>query len=84
MFRTALIGLAAAAALTAGATAASAKVHWDVDVNVGLPGAFGGYYGGYYPVYDPYPPHCFYVKKHKWVNMGGFWVKKSFKSLVCE
>lgn len=86
MIRTALIGLAAAAALTAGANTASAKVHWNVDVNVGLPGPYmGGYYGGgYVPAYDPYPSDCFYIKKSKWVNIGGMWVKKHYKSLVCE
>ncbi|MEP7174119.1 MAG: hypothetical protein ABI705_11575, partial [Aestuariivirga sp.] len=50
--------LIAAAAVAASLTAlapvqqAQAKVHFDVDVNVG--GFYPGYGGGYYPVVEPY------------------------------
>jgi hypothetical protein len=82
-----LISLAAVATLAIGASAAQAKVHFDV--NVGLPGLYvGNGYGG--PVYvanDDYgyeEPACHYVKvkKVKWVN--GYKVISFKKKLVCD
>jgi hypothetical protein len=73
-----LIATAAVAALAAGASAAQAKVHFDV--NIGLPGVYA-------PVYEPvgygYEPDCHYVtvKKVKWVN--GYKVVKFKQKLVC-
>ncbi len=84
MIRTALIGLIAAAALVAGASNASAKVHWNVDVNIGMPGPQVGYYPSYSPFYEPYPVDCFYVKRKKWVKVGGAWKVKLVNKLVCE
>ena len=82
-----LIALAAVTTLAAGASAAQAKVHFDV--NVGLPGLYVGH-GGYAPVYvsDDYygyeEPSCHYVKikKVKWVN--GYKVITFKKKLVCN
>ena len=83
MLRASLIGLATAAALTAGATTASAGV--DFNVNVGL-----GSYGPAYPVYSPYPVYyggydddCHYIKTKKWVKKNGQWKKIYIKKLVC-
>ena len=84
MIRPALISLIAAAALIAGASHASAKVHWNVDVNVGMPGPQVGYYPSYSPFYEPYPVDCFYVKQKKWVKAGGAWKVKIVNRLVCE
>ena len=75
-----LIATAAVAALAVGASAAQAKVHFDV--NIGLP--------LYAPVYEPvgygydYEPDCHYVtvKKVKWVN--GYKVVKYKQKLVCN
>jgi opacity protein-like surface antigen len=83
-----LISLAAVAALAAGASAAQAKVHFDV--NVGLPGFYvgNGYgYGGPVYVADDYgydEPSCHYVKvkKVKWVD--GYKVVTFKKKLVCN
>jgi hypothetical protein len=81
MIRTALIGLATAAALTAGASTASAGVN--VDVNFGLG---GGFYPGY-PIYSPYPAYydddCHYVKVKKWIKKNGNWKKIWVKKFVC-
>jgi hypothetical protein len=76
-----LIATAAVAALAAGASAAQAKVHFDV--NIGVPGFYA-------PIYEPvgygygYDPECHYVtvKKVKWVN--GYKVVKFKKKLVCD
>jgi ABC-type nitrate/sulfonate/bicarbonate transport system substrate-binding protein len=80
-----LIALAAVATLAAGASAAQAKVHFDI--NVGLPGVYVN--PGYAPIYvaDDYgydEPTCHYVKvkKVKWVN--GYKVVSFKKKLVCE
>jgi hypothetical protein len=73
-----LIATAAVAALAAGASAAQAKVHFNV--NIGLP--------LYAPVYEPvgydYEPDCHYVtvKVVKWVN--GYKVVKFKQKLVCN
>jgi hypothetical protein len=79
MFRASLIGLATAAALTAGASTASAGV--DVDVH------FGGFGFGspYYPVYSPgyWDDDCHYIKAKKWVKKNGKWKKIYVKKLVC-
>jgi hypothetical protein len=82
MFRTAVIGLAAAAALTIGATAANAGVN--VGINFGGPGVYLG------PVYDPYPypssydDDCYYVYKKKLVKVApGVYKKKKVKVLQC-
>jgi hypothetical protein len=84
MLRTALVGLATAVALTAGATEASAK-KWNVDVHIGGgPGFYGGpVYHPYYPIYDN-GPDCYYVKKKKLVNIGGIWKKKYINVLICD
>lgn len=81
-----LIALAAVTTLAAGASAAQAKVH--LDVNVGLPGFYGsGYYGGPVYVADDYyydEPSCHYVKikKVKWHNGQKYVTFK--KKLICN
>jgi hypothetical protein len=84
MTRAALIGLGAMAVLVAGTSTASAKVHWNVDVTVGMPAPYVGYYPSYTPFYEPYPVDCFYIQKKKWVKVGGVWKMKHVKKLVCE
>ena len=79
MIRASLITLAAAAAVTAGASSASAgtSVHF----------SFGSPYNPYYaPIYSPHPMYdddCHYIKVKKWVWKNGqkkkIWVNK----LVC-
>jgi hypothetical protein len=80
MIRASLIGLATAAALTAGASTASAGV--DFNVNLGF-----GPYAPVHPIYSPYPAYyqddCHYVKVKKWVKKNGVWKKKFVKKLVC-
>jgi hypothetical protein len=80
MIRASFIGLATAAALTAGASTASAGV--DFNVNLGF-----GPYGPVHPIYSPYPAYyqddCHYVKVKKWVKKNGVWKKKFVKKLVC-
>jgi hypothetical protein len=83
MIRASLIGLATAAALTAGASTASAGVDWNINVGIGAPGFYPGYYA---PVYSPYPFYeddCHYIKVKKWVKKNGMWKKKFVKKLVC-
>lgn len=80
MIRASLIALAAAAALTAGASSASAGV----DVHIGLPGV--GIYNPYYgnPYYSPvYDDDCHYIKVKKWVWKNGQKHKVYMKKLVC-
>lgn len=83
MIRASLIALAAAAALTAGASSASAGV----DVHIGFPGV--GIYNPYYaPVYSPYyspvyDDDCHYIKVKKWVWKNGQKHKIFVKKLVC-
>jgi hypothetical protein len=85
MIRASLIALAAAAALTAGASSASAGVDWHI--NVGVPGV--GFYDPYYaPVYTPYyspvyDDDCHYIKVKKWVWKNGQKHKVYMKKLVC-
>jgi hypothetical protein len=84
MLRTALIGLAAALALTAGATQASAKTNWDINVHFGAPGFYGPVYSPYHSIYYD-DEDCHYVTKKKLVKVGGgFWKKKYVKVLVCH
>jgi hypothetical protein len=83
MIRASLIALAAAAALTAGASSASAGV----DVLIGFPGV--GFYNPYYarvytPYYSPvYDVDCHYIKVKKWVWKNGQKHKVYMKKLVC-
>jgi hypothetical protein len=81
MLRASVIGLAAAAVLTAGASTASAGVN--VDVNFG----FGSPYHPVYPIYSPYPAYydedCHYIKAKKWVKKNGKFKKIYVKKLVC-
>jgi ABC-type sugar transport system substrate-binding protein len=84
MIRASLIALAAAAALTAGASSASAGV----DVHIGFPGVgiYNPYYGNpyYSPVYEPvYDEDCHYIKVKKWVWKNGHKHKVFVKKLVC-
>lgn len=86
MIRKALIAAAALASVAAiGANQASAKVHINGYINVGLPGY--GYVDPYpsYPVYDDYDDDCHYKvvwkKKWNWNHTAYKIVKK--KVLVC-
>jgi hypothetical protein len=80
MLRASLITLAAAAALTAGASSAFAGI----DVHIGVPGFYNPYYA---PVYSPYPmiydEDCHYIKVKKWVWKNGQKKKIFVKKLVC-
>jgi hypothetical protein len=66
-----IIAIATVSALAAGASAAQAKVHFDV--HVGVPGYYPAYEAPYYPdYYEPvtyYAPKCHFVKVRvvKWV-----------------
>jgi hypothetical protein len=77
-----LIATAAVAALAAGASAAQAKVHFNV--NLGVPLYAPIYEPSYEPVGYGYEPECHYVtvKKVKWVN--GYKVVKYKQKLVCS
>jgi hypothetical protein len=82
MIRASLIGLATAAALTTGASSASAGSNFSI--HIGGPGY--GFYPGYYgsPAYSPfYDDDCHYVKKKIWVKKNGMWKKKWVTKLVC-
>jgi len=81
MIRASLIALAAAAALTAGASSASAGV----DVHIGFPGVYNPYYAPVYsPYYSPdYDDDCHYIKVKKWVWKNGQKHKVFVKKLVC-
>ena len=81
-----LITLAAVAALAAGASAAQAKVNFDV--NIGLPGFYNGYgYGGPVYVSNDYgyeEPECHYVKVKKVFWKNGYKIVKYKTKLVCN
>jgi hypothetical protein len=83
MIRASLIGLAAAAALAASASTASAGVDWHI--SVGAPGF--GYNPYYSPYYSPYPAmyddDCHYIKVKKWVKKNGVKKKIWVNKLVC-
>ena len=81
MIRASLIVLAAAAALTAGASSAAAGV----DVHIGFPGVYNPYYAPVYsPYYSPgYEDDCHYIKVKKWVWKNGQKHKVFVKKLVC-
>jgi ABC-type sugar transport system substrate-binding protein len=72
-----IIALAAVSALAAGASAAQAKVHFDVYLGHG--------YNPYYaPVYSGYEPECHYVKVKKVFWKHGYKYVKFQKKLVCD
>jgi hypothetical protein len=78
-----IIALAAVSALAAGASAAQAKVHFDV--NIGLPGIYVN--PGYSPVYEPIgydEPECHYVKVKKVFWKNGYKIVKWKNKLVCD
>ena len=78
-----IIALAAVSALAVGASAAQAKVHFDV--NIGLPGLYvnPGYNTYYEPIgYDE--PECHYVKVKKVFWKHGYKYVKYVNKLVCN
>lgn len=78
-----IIAIAAVSALAAGASAAQAKVHFDV--NVGLPGLYVN--PGYTPYYEPTgydESDCHYVKVKKVFWRNGYKVVKFKTKLICN
>jgi hypothetical protein len=80
-----IIALATVSALAAGASAAQAKAHFDI--NIGLPGLYVNH--GYAPVYvsDDYgydEPSCHYVKVKKVFWQNGYKHVKYVNKLVCN
>ena len=72
-----IIALAAVSALAAGASAAQAKVHFDLFV-----GGHNGYHNNYY--YSGYEPECHYVKVKKVFWKNGYKIVKWKTKLVCD